>query len=150
MFDDYLDGHTGNMMAYLVGGKNFGSTLTFLFVVVGAVALWRNRQKPLLLLLLAPLPLMMIAAAMHKYPYGTSARISQHLAPAFCILAGVGLSSALRFWLCRRRPMIGICIATAVMATIAIGGSVRDIASPQKKFSDRNNLEAIRTLALCT
>ncbi len=146
----FLDVHTGNMMAYPLGGKNFGSTLTFLLVVVGVVALWRNRQKPLLLLLLGPLPLMLVAAAMHKYPYGTSARISQHLAPAFCLLAGVGLSSALRFWLDRRRLIRGFYIATAVMATIAIGGIVRDIAQPQKKFSDRHNLEALRTLVSWT
>ena len=146
----FLDIHTGNMMAYPVGGKNFGSTLTFLLVVLGIVTLWRNRQRTLLLLLLGPLPLMLIAAAMKKYPYGTSARVAQHLAPIFCLLAGVGLASALRFWLCRRRPMKGIYIATAVMAAIAIGGMVCDIARPQKKFSDRLNRDALQTLGSWT
>lgn len=146
----FIDIHTGNMMAYPVGGRDFGSTLTFLLVVAGSVALWRNRQKPLLLLLLAPLPLMLIAAAMKKYPYGTSARVAQHLAPIFCLLAGVGLSWALRFWLSRRWPIKGICLATAVMACIIMGGMVRDVARPQKKFSDRRNLEVMQTLASWT
>ena len=60
----FLDVHTGNMLAYPVGGKNFGSSFTFLLVILGSVTLWRNRQKPLLLLLLGPLPLMFIAAAL--------------------------------------------------------------------------------------
>ncbi|MDP7561163.1 MAG: glycosyltransferase family 39 protein, partial [Planctomycetota bacterium] len=124
----FLDVHTGNMLAYPVGGKNFGSTLTFLLVVVGVITLWRNRQKPLLLLLLAPLPLMLVAAALHKYPYGTSARISQHLAPAICLLAGAGLAKALRFLLNRQRLIGGFYIATSVIAFIALGGIVRDIA----------------------
>ena len=143
----FLKVHTGNMLAYPVGGKNFGSIFTFLLVVTGIADLWRNRRGPLLLLLLGPLVLMMVAAAMEKYPYGTSARVSQHMAPAFCLLAGVGLSSALRVLLKGRGLMRGLYAATTVMAAIAVVVLVTDIARPWKKFSDRANLEAMRVLA---
>lgn len=143
----FLKVHTGNMLAYPLGGKNFGSTLTFLLVVTGIVSLWRNRRGPLLVLLLGPLVLMVVAAAMKKYPYGTSARVSQHMAPAFCLLAGVGLSSALHFFLKGRRLIRGLYVATTVMAVIAVVGMVTEIVRPWKKFSDRANLEAMRVLA---
>ncbi len=139
--------HAGNMLAYPIGGKNFASALTFLLVVTGIVSLWRSRRRDLLVLLLGPLPLMLIAAALKKYPYGTSVRISMHMAPAFCLLAGVGLSSTLRSWLSRRRAMVGFYIATGIMAVITIGGSVYNIAIPQKEYSDRNNLDALRIIA---
>ena len=42
--------------------------------------------------------------------------------------------------------MKGLCIATAIIAFIPIVGMVRDIAQPQKKFSDRNNRDALEKL----
>ncbi len=40
-----LDVHTGGMMAYPHGGKNFGSTATFLLVVLGAWSMARRRAR---------------------------------------------------------------------------------------------------------
>jgi hypothetical protein len=44
-----------------------------------------------LALVIWPFVLSMIAAILHKYPYGGSARLDQHLAPAICLLLGNGV-----------------------------------------------------------
>src|SRR5262249_40979858 len=80
--------HTGMMLAYPQGGHHFGSTLTTLLVIAGCVRMARRRaRRPLLLLLLGPLALALVAAALRRYPYGTSTRIMLYMAPAFCLLA---------------------------------------------------------------
>lgn len=141
----FLDIHTGNMLAYPVGGRRGGSTVTFLLVVIGSVVTWRTRRQ-LLILLLGPLPLTFIAAAMHRYPYGSSARVSLYMAPAFCLLAGVGLAAALKASLPRRRVPSAIRVAAMMMAVIAIAGISSDILHPYKTFSDQENRSVIRLL----
>ena len=90
-----LDVHTGNMLAYPVGGNHFASIGTAILVGFGGLVLWRTR--PLLLaLLLSPLVPTFLASALHRYPYGTSARVSLYMAPAFCLLAGLGAVSLIR------------------------------------------------------
>ena len=75
------------MLAYPYGGNNFGSTLTTILVVAGCIRMARRRaRRPLLFLLLGPLPVALVAAALHRYPYGTSARVMLYMAPAFCLL----------------------------------------------------------------
>jgi hypothetical protein len=39
-----LENHTGSMMAYPFGGRNGGSTLSFLLVLTGGVILWRRER----------------------------------------------------------------------------------------------------------
>lgn len=141
-----LDSHTGNMMAYPFGGRNGGSTLTFLLVLTGAVILWR-RQRGLLLLLLAPLLFNFIAAAMQRYPYGYSARLAQHVAPAFCLLAGLGLATILRVSFPARRVPRAMRVATLVLASCAVIGIVADVIRPYKTFADWENRRVLRLLA---
>ncbi len=141
----FLDIHTGNMLAYPVGGRRGGSSLTFLLVVIGSVVTWRSRRQ-LLILLLGPLPLTFLAAAMHRYPYGSSARVSLYMAPAFCLLAAVGLVAALKVSLPRRSVPSGIRVAAIVMTVIAIVGISNDILHPYKTISDEDNRRTIRLL----
>jgi hypothetical protein len=54
--------------------------------LIGAVMLWRAKHRKLLALLLAPVPFLTIAAALHKYPYGD--RMILFLAPLYAILIG--------------------------------------------------------------
>ena len=138
--------HTGNMLAYPIGGARGGSTPTFILVVMGCVALWRGRRV-MLGLLLAPLLPTFIAAAMHRYPYGASARVSLYMAPAFCLLAGVGLMTLLKRGLPRRRAPAAIGVAYAVLLAIPIGGIVRDVVRPYKQLADELNRRTIRDLA---
>jgi hypothetical protein len=142
-----LSVHTGNLLAYPIGGNHGGSTVTFLLVVVGCLALWRLGQRDRLTLLLGALPLTFVAAALRKYPYGGSARVSLYMAPAFCLLAGVGLTTFLKLCLPRRVVPAGIGVAALVMAALASGGIVRDLLKPYKAPADFENRRAIRWLA---
>jgi len=141
-----LDVHTGNMMAYPVGGKNGGSTFTTLLILAGVVTLWR-RRAPLLALLLAPAGLCLLASFVGKYPYGSSARTSLFMAPAICLLAGTGAISLLRRLWGRRGGVVGARIFAAVMLLIVIAGAVGDVREPYKHPSDLNCRKAILAMA---
>ena len=90
-----LETHAGAMLGYPVGGPNWGSTFSLLCVVVAVAVLVRRRQRLFLGLLLAPLGLNFIAAALHRFPYGGHARMTLFLAPAFCTLIALGLAAGL-------------------------------------------------------
>jgi uncharacterized protein (DUF952 family)/4-amino-4-deoxy-L-arabinose transferase-like glycosyltransferase len=138
-----LDVQAGNMMAYPIGGKHFGSSATLLLAIVGAVILWRRGRRELLGMLLIPVGLTLVAAALHKYPYGTSARIAQHMAPAFCLLMGVGIAAALGR-LPRAMRLRGVY---AVAALIAAAGMAIDIVHPYKELDARDCRNAVSALA---
>ncbi|MBI2826865.1 MAG: glycosyltransferase family 39 protein [Planctomycetia bacterium] len=127
--------HAGEMMAYPVGDENFGSSLTLLLFVIGAVALMRRRQWSLALVVLAPLALAFVAAAMHRYPYG-GARLAQYYAPLACLTAGLGgaclIGSMGHVW--ARRP----AFVSAVAILLVLGGCLlaRDMAHPYKRLVD--------------
>jgi hypothetical protein len=127
--------HTGNMMAYPAGGSGGASALTLILCLLGIWQLWRNRS--ILLLCLLPFGLTFLAAAMHHYPYGGSARVAQHLAPAICLLAGSGAAALIdRFAkseIARRRSLVGV---SAMLAIIGIAGMVRDWERPYKTSAD--------------
>ena len=92
LFVWFLEIHCGGMLGYPVGGPNWGSAISFLLCLAGAAILVRRRQGFLLVVLLAPLPLNFVAAAMHRYPYGGHPRMTLFMAPAFCILIGLGMT----------------------------------------------------------
>ncbi len=163
-----VESHIGNLMAYPIGGRNGGSILTTVLVFSGIVTLWRTRRE-LLLLLLSPVPLNFIAALLHKYPYGGSARVSQFLAPAICLLAAVGLFALIqRFarplgdWLRRRTPGLMrraervlpgsdrrrlLYLAAGGFALVCAGGMVRDVIEPFKKDANAACRRVIRELS---
>lgn len=145
----FVRSHTGRMLAYPLGGAYGGSAVTFVLVVVGSAHLWRTR-RPLLLLLLGPLALTFVAAALHKYPYGGSARTTQYLAPAFCLLAGLGLHVILRRTLAGPRRAVALRIAGVVFAGIAAWGVVRDVRQPFKSPHVYRTRGIVRTLAAQT
>ena len=64
-----LDVHTGNLLAYPVGGRNGGSAFTLLLCLAGTFHLAR-RHRALLLLFGGPLVLTLLAALLRQYPYG--------------------------------------------------------------------------------
>ncbi len=132
----FFRAHTGNMLAYPVGGNHGGSTATFVLIIFGMIALWRTRQRLVLALLLSPIPLMFIAAALKKYPYGDSARVEQHIAPAACLIAGAGLVAFLNHGWKKRGVVSGMQIACVVMLCFIGYGMVKDILEPYKKESD--------------
>ena len=141
-----VDVHTGNMLAYPIGGNNFASVATALLVAVGCLTLRRTRPA-LLALLLSPLLPTFVAAALHRYPYGTSARVSLYMAPAFCLLAGVGFVRLVRRYLAGPRRARAFAIATASLIAMAAVPAVLNVVMPYKNFEDAENRRAVRDLA---
>lgn len=129
--------HTGNMFAYPVGGHQGGSTLTALFCLLGVWHLWRARRGEFLALATLPFILTLLAAALHRYPYGGSARVAQHLAPAICLLAGTGLAALIDRIPSRSSQRCCTFVACCCLALLGVGGLVRDLLKPYKTADDR-------------
>jgi hypothetical protein len=125
--------HTGRMMAYPAGDANGGSAATFLLFAVGAWAWWQSGRRALLVLALTPFALNLIAAAMHRYPYGGCCRLSQHLAPAVCLLAGTGATTLLeRLVPCATARLRWAGVLCALLALCGVIGLVCDLARPYR------------------
>ena len=113
------------MFAYPWGGSRGASGGTLILVLIGGVVIWRRGHAMILSLLAMPMALALAAAALKLYPYGGQARIMQYIAPAVCLLAGLGLSVLLELlpWPGGRRAAIRF-----VVSTLAVGGSVAFLA----------------------
>lgn len=98
----FLQANTGRMFAYPLGDANGGSTATTLLCLIGAWWCWRNGSRQLLVICLVPFALNLMAAIMGKYPYAGCCRLSQHLAPAICLLTGLGWAYILELYAPRR------------------------------------------------
>ncbi len=139
-----VQAHAGYMSAYPTGGRDFGSAATLLLIVIGLWA-WRPpRRGALLGLLLGGLAFNFLAALLHKYPYGGSVRTSIAFAPAFCLLAGVGLAWLLQRLRAERRGPAVLCLA---LAAVPAGGIVQDWVHPYKLEADRRCQQFLRDAA---
>jgi hypothetical protein len=137
-----LDVHTGFMFAYPDGGARGLSALTFLAFVLGAWVLWRRGRNSAAGLLLAPFGVAMLAAAVHRYPYGVSARTTQYAAPMICLLTGLGAAAGLArlpSW-AGRRALETAAVALAVLGLARLGA---DLSRPYKTATD----ERVRAFA---
>jgi hypothetical protein len=128
--------HTGNAMAYPIGGERGASTATLVAFLVGTVVCWRSGRRTPVRLLLAPFGLGLAAAALGQYPYGSAPRITQYLVPSICLFAGLGAAELLtrmsaRWW---RRHLL----KTAIGVLAAIGSALiaRDLVQPYRVWSD--------------
>lgn len=130
-----VERHAGYMSAYPTGGRDYGSSVSLALMVVGAVGLWRCRQRAFLGLLLAPLLFNFVAATGKFYPYGGSIRVSIFMAPALCLLMGHGLTLCVQ----RFKPTVQryaahtICVLLFAFTSM---GLVRDIQQPYKSEGD--------------
>lgn len=141
---------TGELLAHPVGGRDGGGTATFLLVLLGLGAAWRGglvrdgdpgASRRRLVLLLAPFVLALAAAALERYPFGAPTRTQLHLAPAACLLAGVGLAALLeglarRFDDTTAGRRRGLVISSCVLIAVPVVGALRDVASPAKNPTD--------------
>jgi hypothetical protein len=94
---------------------------------------WARRGRwSWLALSAAPILLGLGAAVLHRYPFG-AARLSQHLAPGICLLAGLGLAALISQRLQRSaRPMVWAVTASGCFALIGMAGLVRDMVHPYR------------------
>lgn len=139
-----LERHTSHLLAYPVGGANYASSLTTLLVLIASIVVWRRGSKILLAFCWLPLAACLAAAALERYPYGGSARTMQFIAPAVCLLAGLGLAQLVA-WM--RRPVErkwGLVAGVACLLAIGGGTFVRDVAAPYKMIYDQRSREFAR------
>ncbi len=132
-----LDIHTGYMFAYPDGGAHGASAVTFLAFAAAALILWRRDRRTIAALCLAPFGLALVAAAIHRYPYGLSARTTQYAAPAICLLSGLGLAfglSLVRHKESRRRWLVGTAGGLALLGFVRLGA---DMTMPCKTITDQ-------------
>jgi hypothetical protein len=88
-------------------------------------------------LLLGPLAFNFVAAALHRYPYGTSPRIALYMAPAFCMLIGLGLAASVKTLWTRRLVPLGYLLVAGALGLIPIAGIAIDFAKPYHTADDR-------------
>jgi len=131
-----LAAQTGPMLSHPIGGDHGGSIVTALLCLAGVTALARRRQGDLLAVLLVPWGLNLLAAALHRYPYGGHVRLAMHLAPSVCLLAGVGLGAVLARLGGASRANRTAVAALVVLAGIGAATMVRDVARPARSEND--------------
>lgn len=126
----FLETHTGRLLAYPIGDKNGGSIATFYICIVGIWGLAR-KSRGMLLLLIGPFLLTFLAALVHRYPYGGSPRITQHLVPAICILLGAGVQLGLT-WIQRER--FRVRVAQLSLISLAILGTAMTVGTMMRPY----------------
>ena len=141
-----LEQHTGRMFGYPVGGDHGGSAVVFVCCAVAAIALWRWRQSTVLVLLLTPFALNLVAAALNRYPYGGSARVTQHLAPMICLLAGLGIAPMLARLKDPAQWRAAVSTLAALLAIFGGGMMVHDVVRPYKQPYDEQMRDFARYL----
>jgi hypothetical protein len=82
--------------------KPLGQSLAPL-ALVGAAALWRRGLRGWVVLLVLPVALALLAACLHRYPYG-GVRVLAYAAPAVVLLVAAGTPAALDWLRARARP----------------------------------------------
>ena len=136
----------GQMTAYPAGSANGGSAITVFLCIVGIIHWCRRGKGALVMLLTAPIALNLVAAILHRYPYGVG-RLSQHLAPGICLLAGLGLAVMIVHVIRPVRSKLHVTIgAVIVFLALGVGLMVRDVVKPYRKPSYvwiRSTMEAI-------
>ncbi|HLA85933.1 MAG TPA: hypothetical protein VJL29_14170 [Thermoguttaceae bacterium] len=123
--------NTGEMFQYPVGGARGGSALTTVCCITAAVFLWRRGHRGLVVLLLAPLAPNLVAGLLWRYPYG-GMRFAIYMAPAICLLAGLG-AAALLVRRNKQGAVMGrpaVLVLVGLLATVAVGSMTRDFLKP--------------------
>lgn len=131
-----LKAHLSEMMAYPAGGMHYGSAANGLVFGVGILALRRNRQGRLAILLLMPFVAGIAAAVVHRYPYGTAARLAQHLAPFICLFIGCGLAFIVERIPVGQPQRVAARLARGALMVVCALGLARDILKPFKSQED--------------
>jgi hypothetical protein len=135
---------TGSMFAYPGGGARGLSAPTFLVFVAGAAMLWRRGKGRLVACLVAPFGRTLAASVVHRYPFGTEARLMQFAAPAVCRLSGAGAGALLEMIRSpgRRRRVLGLALAGLIACGIA--PQIVSATTPYRMPHDREAREFAR------
>jgi hypothetical protein len=146
----FADVHTADIFSHPLGGKHGASVLTLLACATAVGLLIARRRLPLLIVFLGPFGLNLVAAVLHRYPYGGHVRLAMHLAPAVCLMAGIGFTQWLAWqrrapWMCCRMTLG----ALGLLAIIPLGSAMRDVAHPYRTPNDERNRGFARWFWVC-
>ncbi len=136
--------HAGSMLAYPGGGSRGASSATLILVLIAAVVLWRRRHRTILFLMVMPMGLALAVAALRLYPYGGQARIMQYIAPAICLMAGLGLSTLLECLPGAAGRAALIRGAALFLAAVGIVSEGDDLRHPYRAIYDQQAREFAR------
>ncbi len=123
---------TGEVSPFPIGSVRGGSSATVLCCVIAVICLWSNRRSDLAILFLAPLALNLVAAGLHRYPFGGGVRFTLYSGAAFCFLTGLG-AACLAAWFTKHFTSRKV-ILTAMLGLVLIGSGsmLRDFFRPYK------------------
>jgi len=136
--------HTSEMFAYPIGAENGGSLLSS---ICFGMALWSAIRRPrceVAVAVVACFGLSLVAAALHRYPYGGHARLSQYLAPAICLLTGAGAALLITKLRSAKWQLATVRLALLACAIIGTSTAIRDCFKPYKDRTDRDHREFAR------
>jgi hypothetical protein len=127
-----VDAHWSDWVSIPVGG--YWSVASTCLLVVGIVLLLRKRDLSRIAILVGPIVAAILAAWLHRYPYGVHPRLSQSLMPAVALLHGVSLAAMVHFlyerWPSPARMMrCAGCLAMLGIVPL-VGDSVRPYRTP--------------------
>jgi hypothetical protein len=136
--------HAGSMFAYPVGGGLGASSLTLILVLIAAVVLWRQGRGTILALLVMPMGVALVAAALKLYPYGGEPRIMQYIAPSVCLLTGLASSLLLGMFPPPRSRATALRAAAVTLAVMGVVALIRDFRHPYRSIYDHQAREFAR------
>lgn len=132
--------HTGSLFAHPIGGENGGSALTLILCIIGAAVFVCRKEAMTPLLLVTPLMLHFVAAAMRRYPYAGHVKFSMYVAPMIYILFGVGIAALLGLDLRKGKTadfVRNLRIVLILAVVFGVAAISRDLLYPRKTKSDQ-------------
>jgi hypothetical protein len=112
--------HTGPLLCLPAGSGPAVGVPALILAALGGRALLRSRRVALLCLYLAPFALTLAAALLDRYPYGSRARVVQHLVPALCWLMALGTDLVVR-WIARREDRRKRIVRVVAFGLVLVG-----------------------------
>jgi hypothetical protein len=114
--------HSGNYFGYPLDLGSPAGGIAFWLMVIGLIYLWRSGSKMLAILIVSPIVTTTMAAVVHRYPYGQSPRLGQHLVGPICLLMGVAIAGVVRrFWRTQREMERASGVVLVTIAVIGVG-----------------------------
>jgi hypothetical protein len=136
--------HTGETLAYPLGGDSPTCFPQAALVLMGGLTLWRSGRRFFPLAMVGMLGLALIAAFLGKYPYGYGERVQQHWVPFVCLLLGAGYGrcmAAIGSAVLRRRL---VRLGGVLLLVFGAAWPSIDVAKPYKAANDRGHQEFSR------
>ena len=131
-----LQTHASDFLAYPVGGPNWASSLTLIFVLVGV---WRlcQRQRRAFGTAAGSLRTAFSGRPDAEVSVRRPREVFAVPGPAICCLAAVGVVESCAFWSRRGLPVRrSLACAATLLALVGLSVVVRDVALPYKTQSD--------------